>query len=105
MKEKFIPPFRRFVIQNFPFIEADFDALTSYQLWSKVVEYLNKVIKSQNEITAEMQRYIDYINHYQIHYVSSHSSTPRPRSGGCTGAGGQRGATPRSRSGGAVVRR
>ena len=64
MKEKFIPPFRRFVIQNFPFIEADFDALTSYQLWSKVVEYLNKVIKSQNEITAEMQQYIDYINHY-----------------------------------------
>ena len=64
MKEKFIPPFRRFVIQNFPFIEADFDALTSYQLWSKVVEYLNKVIKSQNELTAEMQQYIDYINHY-----------------------------------------
>lgn len=64
MKEKFIPPFRRFVIQNFPFIEADFDALTSYELWSKVVEYLNKVIKSQNEITAEMQQYIDYINNY-----------------------------------------
>lgn len=64
MKEKFIPPFRRFVIQNFPFIEADFDALTSYELWSKVVEYLNKVIKSQNEVTAEMQRYIDYINNY-----------------------------------------
>lgn len=64
MTDKFIPPFRRFVIQNFPFIEADFDALTSYQLWSKVVEYLNKVIKSQNEITAEMQQYIDYINNY-----------------------------------------
>lgn len=64
MKEKFIPPFRRFVLQNFPFIEHDFDALTSYQLWSKIVEYLNKVIKSQNELTAEMQQYIDYINHY-----------------------------------------
>ena len=32
-------------------------------------------------------------------------ATPRPRSGGCAGAGGPRGATPRSRSGGAAVRR
>ena len=64
MKEKFIPPFRRFVLQNFPFIEHDFDALTSYELWSKVVEYLNKVIHSQNELTEDMQQYIDYINHY-----------------------------------------
>ena len=64
MKEKFIPPFRRFVLQNFPFIEHDFDALTSYELWSKVVEYLNKVINSQNELTEEMQQYVDYINHY-----------------------------------------
>ena len=30
---------------------------------------------------------------------------PRPRSGGCVGAGGPRGATPRSRSGGVAVRR
>ena len=32
-------------------------------------------------------------------------ATPRPKSGGCTGAGGPRGAIPHSRSGGAVVRR
>ena len=32
-------------------------------------------------------------------------ATPHPRSGGCTGTGGQRGATPRSRSGGAAMRR
>ena len=32
-------------------------------------------------------------------------ATPRPRSGGCTGSGGQRGATPCSRSGGAAMRR
>ena len=30
---------------------------------------------------------------------------PHPKSGGCTGAGGPRGATLRSRSGGVVVRR
>ena len=50
-----IPKFRRFVIQNFPFIEEDFDALTDYGLICKIVEYLNKVIDSQNEVTAEME--------------------------------------------------
>ena len=32
-------------------------------------------------------------------------ATPRPRSSGCVGAGGPRGAIPRSRSGGSAVRR
>ena len=32
-------------------------------------------------------------------------ATPRPKSGGCMGAGGPRGATPCSRSGGVAVRR
>ena len=45
-----IPKFRRCVLQNFPFIEQDFDALTDYQLLCKVVEYLNTVINSQNEV-------------------------------------------------------
>lgn len=45
-----IPKFRRCVLQNFPFIEQDFDALTDYQLLCKVVEYLNKVITSQNAV-------------------------------------------------------
>lgn len=43
-----IPYFRRVVLQNFPFIEEDFDALTDYGLLCKVVEYLNKVIEQQN---------------------------------------------------------
>ncbi len=37
-------------MQNFPFIEQDFDALTDYELLCKVVEYLNTVITSQNEV-------------------------------------------------------
>lgn len=52
-----IPKFRRFVLQNFPFIEEDFDALTDYQLISKVVEYLNTVIQSQNELITETERF------------------------------------------------
>lgn len=52
-----IPKFRRFVLQNFPFIEQDFDALTDYELICKVVEYLNTVINSQNEVIAELESF------------------------------------------------
>ena len=52
-----IPKFRRFVLQNFPFIEEDFDALTDYELICKVVEYLNKVITSQNEVISELETF------------------------------------------------
>lgn len=58
MNNKFIPslkncnckltPFKLCVLQNFPYIEADFDAITNYQLLCKVVEYLNKVIANEN---------------------------------------------------------
>ena len=73
-----IPHLRRFVLQNFPFIEEDFDALTDYQLICKVVEFLNKVITSQNEVIQQMinvtadfecleglfNQLKDYVDHY-----------------------------------------
>lgn len=66
-----IPLFRRFVIQNFPYIEQDFDALTDYQLISKIVERLNEVITSQNGLTDDMNdletafnTLKDYVDHY-----------------------------------------
>lgn len=37
---KKLPPFKGWVLQNFPFIEADFDALTNYQMMCKIIEYL-----------------------------------------------------------------
>ena len=49
---KKLPLFVRCMIQNFPFIEEDFDALTNYELISKVIEYLNKIITSQNEVIS-----------------------------------------------------
>lgn len=57
-----IPKFRRFVLQNFPFIEQDFDALTDYELICKVIEYLNTVITSQNELVAEVERFEGDVN-------------------------------------------
>lgn len=38
-------PFYTFAIQNFPFIEKDFDALTDYQLMCKIFKYLDNEIK------------------------------------------------------------
>ena len=66
-----IPHLRRFVLQNFPFIEEDFDALTDYELLCKVVEYLNTVITSQNaligkveELEALFNQLKDFVDHY-----------------------------------------
>lgn len=53
MNESKIPKFRRCVLQNFPFIEEDFDALTDYELLCKVVQYLNMVIDSQNKVVEK----------------------------------------------------
>lgn len=61
---KRLTPFKWFVLENFPFIEADFDAITNYQLFCKVVEYLNKTIDSMNqtgEVVEEFtQKFIDF---------------------------------------------
>lgn len=68
---KRLTPFKWFVLENFPFIEADFDAITNYQLYCKVVEYLNKTIDSMNqtgEVVEEFtQKFIDlqnYVDNY-----------------------------------------
>lgn len=70
-KKTKIPFFRRFVLQNFPFIEKDFDALTDYELICKVIEYLNKVIDSTNEMSEQVEILTDsyntlkdYVDHY-----------------------------------------
>lgn len=65
MKDSKIPKFRRCVLQNFPFIEEDFDALTDYELLCKVVQYLNMVIDKVNDLDrlegefAELKSYVD----------------------------------------------
>lgn len=55
-EKKYIPltPFKGWVLENFPFIEADFDAITNYELICKIVEYLNNVINSQNKVLEDM---------------------------------------------------
>lgn len=50
------PLFRRCVIEQFPFIAEDFDAMTTYELLCKVVQYLNFVIKNVNEQGEELEK-------------------------------------------------
>ena len=64
-------PFKLWTIQNFPFIEADFDAITNYQLYSKIVEVLNQVITNQNtlqnsnnELINAYNELVNYVNNY-----------------------------------------
>lgn len=68
-KYELLTPFKLCVIENFPFIEADFDAITNYQLMCKIVEYLNKIMKNQNLLQEnvlqlnksfiQLQEYVD----------------------------------------------
>ena len=50
-----LSPFKWFCLQNFPFIEADFDALTNYELMCKIVEYVNQIATKTNELGTEVQ--------------------------------------------------
>lgn len=54
---KNLSPFKWFVLENFPFIEADFDALTEWQLFCKLGKEINKIIDSQNVVGTEMEKF------------------------------------------------
>jgi hypothetical protein len=63
---KNIPPFKFFVLQNFPFIEEDFDAITNYQLLCKVAEYLNKVIEQTNITGQQVEELTHYFDNLDV---------------------------------------
>ena len=64
-------PFKWFILENFPFIEADFDALTNWQLFCKIGKEMNKIIKSVNKSGEQVENLTnafielqDYVNNY-----------------------------------------
>lgn len=68
---KNLTPFKWFILENFPFIEEDFDAITEWQLFCKLGNEINKVINSQNTVGIEVEQlsnaFIElqnYINNY-----------------------------------------
>ena len=52
---KYLTPFKWFILENFPFIEADFDALTNWQLFCKLGKEMNKIINSENILGTQME--------------------------------------------------
>lgn len=52
---KNLTPFKWFVLENFPFIEADFDALTNWQLFCKLGNEMNKIINSENTLGTQVE--------------------------------------------------
>lgn len=58
---KNLPPFKFFVLQNFPFIEEDFDAITNYELLCKLAEQVKAITDFLNDfnITEEVDKKLD----------------------------------------------
>ena len=68
---KNLSPFKWFVLENFPFLEADFDALTEWQLFCKLGKEINKIINSVNlsgeqveKLTTAFNDLQNYVNNY-----------------------------------------
>lgn len=59
---KNLSPFKWFVLENFPFIEADFDALTDWQLFCKLGKEINKIIDSQNIVGEQAETLTNTFN-------------------------------------------
>lgn len=49
--------FRNWVFDNFPFLENDFDALTDYELFCKMVEYMKKSLKEVESFQDELNSF------------------------------------------------
>ena len=67
-ENKFIKltPFKMQVLQNFPFIDADFDALTNYELLCKVVEYLNLTMEDVNILSEKIDEFQHYFDNLDV---------------------------------------
>lgn len=60
-----LTPFKWFVLENFPFIEADFDALTNWQLFCKLGKEMNKIINSVNASGEQVETLTNAFNNLQ----------------------------------------
>lgn len=59
-------PFKWFVLENFPFIEEDFDALTNWQLFCKLGKEMNKIIDSLNQMGIAVENISDYFDNLDV---------------------------------------
>lgn len=78
---KKLPPFKWFCLTNFPFIEADFDALTNYELLCKVVQYLNEVIVKTNELGEQVEILTNWFDNLDVQDEIDHKLDEMAESG------------------------
>ena len=57
--------FRNWVLQNFPFLEDDFDALTDYELFCKMVEYMKKSLEKVTGFQKEIDAFTIKLDEFQ----------------------------------------
>lgn len=68
---KNLTPFKFYILQNFPYIEQDFDALTDYQLMCKLAEKMNEVINTVNMSGEQVESLTVAFNNLK-NYVDSY---------------------------------
>ena len=61
---KNITPFKRFIVQNFPWINEDFDALTNVELMGKIIEKLNDLISNGYILEENMNSLYNFTKDY-----------------------------------------
>lgn len=57
--------FRDFVIKNFPFLEDDFDALTDYQLFCKMVGYMKDSLEKIKGYQEEIDKFSEELKSFE----------------------------------------
>ena len=65
-KYEILTPFKICVLENFPFLEADFDVLTNYEIMCKLAEHINKVAKNQNLVQENIIEINNWFNNLNV---------------------------------------
>ena len=70
-----LTPFQFFALTNFPYIEADFYALTNYQLFCEITKYLNGISSSQNDVISNFNELLQNWNDFSDAITSEWDET------------------------------
>ena len=60
--------FRNWVLENFPFLEDDFDALTDYELFCKMVEYMKESLEKVKNYQIELDSFNAKLDEFQNYF-------------------------------------
>ena len=58
--------FRNWVLQNFPYLENEFDALTDYELFCKMMEYVKNFAKDNEDFKKQLESYENYFKNLDV---------------------------------------